>query len=110
MGDETRRLINALMACIRDNGEFKGRAELLIWGSSVLSGLSHTIPLPRAEVEALMAVRPLDLSNLLKHAFICGRVSAGAASSFHSDAWVEYDPTESAAYARILAALQDRMK
>ena len=50
-------------------------------------------------------VKPLDLSNMLKHAFIAGRISAGASSSFHGYAWAEYDPTESAAYARILSAL-----
>lgn len=59
-----------------------------------------------AAVPAQVRVKPLDISNALKHAFISGRVSAGAASSFHADAWVEYDPTESAAYARILAALE----
>lgn len=50
-------------------------------------------------------LRPLDLSNLLKHAFIAGRISAGASSSFHGNAWTDYDPTESAAYARILSAI-----
>lgn len=54
---------------------------------------------------APVGVKPLDLSNLLKHAFISGRVSMGASAASHSDAWVEYDPTESAAYKRIIAAL-----
>jgi hypothetical protein len=55
---------------------------------------------------AAKVTRPLDLSNLLKHAFIAGRISAGASSSFHGHAWSEYDPTESAAYARICADLR----
>jgi len=59
-----------------------------------------------AAVPAKVRVKPLDLSHALKHAFISGRVSAGAASSFHADAWTEYDPTESAGYTRILAAIE----
>ncbi|WP_273280895.1 hypothetical protein [Pseudooceanicola atlanticus] len=50
-------------------------------------------------------VKPLDLSNLLKHAFIEGRISVSGCSSFHTEAWVEYDPEESPAYSRILSAL-----
>ena len=51
-------------------------------------------------------VKPLDLSNTLKHAFIAGRISAGASNSSHGHAWVAYDPTESPAYARILSAIE----
>ena len=60
--------------------------------------------LDASEARAVV-VKPMDLSNMLKHAFIAGRISAGASSSFHGHAWAEYDPTESAAYARILSAL-----
>ena len=62
-------------------------------------------------IAAIPAVAPgvrgngLLLSNMLKHAFISGRVSMGATAASHSDAWVDYDPTPSAAYTRILAAL-----
>ena len=63
-------------------------------------------PVTNAGCRQQVTVKPLDLSNLLKHAFIAGRVSAGASSSFHGHAWSEYDPSKSAAYARILAALE----
>ncbi len=49
-------------------------------------------------------VKPLDLSNLLKHAFMAGR-EASAPAGQSLDAWVNYDPNECAAYARILSAL-----
>ena len=91
MGDETRRLINALMTCIRDNGEFKGRAELLIWGSSVLSGPPHTITLPRAEVEAL-----LNAAQRL-------RLFSGGYSGKLAD-------KNNDAFDKALATLQERMK
>lgn len=58
-----------------------------------------------AAVAGAVKVKPLDLSKLLKHAFICGRASAGGASSFHGEAWADYDPTESEAYSRILSAI-----
>ena len=47
-----------------------------------------------------VAVKPLDLSNLLKHAFSAGYVSAAG-----DDGWTDYDPTKCAAYSRILSAI-----
>jgi hypothetical protein len=45
-------------------------------------------------------VKPLDLSNLLKHAFSAGYVSAAGDAG-----WTDYDPTECAAFSRILSVL-----
>src|SRR5690606_10499412 len=42
-------------------------------------------------------VKPLDLSNLLKHAFSAGYLAAAGDSG-----WTDYDPTVCAAYARVL--------
>ena len=50
--------------------------------------------------EARPVVKALDLSNLLKHAFGAGYMSAAGDSD-----WVDYDPTTCAAYARIRSAL-----
>lgn len=55
------------------------------------------------------AIKPLDLSNLLKHAFLSGVVAARNIPG-HEDCdgpklWLEYDPEPNAAYNRILAAL-----
>ena len=76
--------------------------------STIEEWVQHALaarPAPQPAADTRVVVKPLDLSNLLKHAFIAGRISAGAASSFHGHAWTEYDPTESAAYARILSAI-----
>jgi hypothetical protein len=54
------------------------------------------------ELEALAAAPPapvvkgLDLSSLLRHAFLSGRADM---------AWVDYDPAECPAYERIRSAL-----
>jgi hypothetical protein len=61
-----------------------------------------TTPPPAVSVK----VKPLDLSNLLKHAFIAGRTSAGGSASFDAEHWVEYDPAENAAYHRILSQIE----
>lgn len=45
-------------------------------------------------------VKALDLSNLLKHAFDSGR-----GAQINSASWPDYDPTECAAFPRILSAL-----
>lgn len=64
---------------------------------------SLTAP-PRPDRE--VAVKPLDLSNLLRHAFLSGR---GASKKGISDAdvraWAGYDPEECPAFARIRSAL-----
>lgn len=52
-----------------------------------------------------VVVKPLELSNLLKHAFVFGWEKSESTSSPMEYVWTEYDPTENAAYARILAAL-----
>ena len=51
-------------------------------------------------------LKPLDLPTLLKHAFISGRHSQKGMGQTDGDAWIEYDPTENAAYRRILSALE----
>ena len=52
-------------------------------------------------------VKALDLSNLLKHAFMSGRESVSGPNRHKSTgAWTEYDPQKCAAYVRILAALE----
>lgn len=60
-------------------------------------------PAPNAGV---VKVKPLDLSNLLKHAFMCGWYASETISSSSEYNWTEYDPTDNAAYARIMAALE----
>lgn len=57
----------------------------------------YTHPAPSGQA---VAVKPLDLSNLLKHAFSAGYVSAAG-----DDGWTDYDPTKCAAYSRILSAI-----
>ena len=56
-----------------------------------------------------VGVKPLDLPNVLKHAFLSGVVAAREIEAGEpcvgADLWVEYDPTGEAAYNRILAAL-----
>ncbi|WP_336057339.1 hypothetical protein [Nitratireductor sp. CH_MIT9313-5] len=52
-------------------------------------------------------VRPLDLSNLLKHAFLSGVVAArnipGHEECIGPELWPDYDPTACPAYDRILS-------
>jgi hypothetical protein len=54
---------------------------------------------------ARVVVTAMNLSDMLKHAFISGRISAGAPSSSDANAWAEYDPTDCSAYDFILAAI-----
>lgn len=54
----------------------------------------------RAALEPAPKAQPLDLSNLLRHAFSCGYNSAAGEGG-----WEDYDPTACQAYHRIRAAL-----
>ncbi|WP_425070685.1 ERF family protein [Sagittula sp. S175] len=61
----------------------------------------------RPTVQEAARVKPLDLSNLLRHAFIegfiaCEESTDGCGQEF----WPDYDPTECSAYGRICAALR----
>lgn len=63
-----------------------------------------------AALEAQLAartggVKPLDLSNLLRHAFFEGFMIAGGSQDAVSQWWTEYDPETCPAYSRILSAL-----
>lgn len=55
-------------------------------------------------------LKPLDLSNLLKHAFLSGFVAAKNLPAHEPyngiESWVEYDPSECSAYNRINEALK----
>lgn len=51
-------------------------------------------------------VKPLDLSNLLRHAFISGFKANGGDVDVAAMEWTEYDPNVCAAYSRILSALE----
>lgn len=50
-------------------------------------------------------VKPLDLSNLLRHAFFEGFMIAGGSQEAAAEWWPEYDPETCPAYSRILSAL-----
>ena len=50
-------------------------------------------------------LKPLDLHNLLRHAFESGRLSNEHPVEGAVDAWVDYDPTENATYKRVLSVL-----
>lgn len=50
-------------------------------------------------------LKPLDLSNLLEHAFMSGRVSGEHPIEATDMAWVTYDPTDYKPYQRILSVL-----
>lgn len=56
-------------------------------------------------------VKPLDLSTLLKHAFLSGIVAARNTPAHEEisgpDLWLDYDPTGNAAYTRIKAVLEN---
>lgn len=63
-----------------------------------------------AALEAQLAartggVKPLDLSNLLRHAFFEGFMVAGGSQEAAAEWWPEYDPETCAAYSRIVYAL-----
>jgi len=54
-------------------------------------------------------VKPLDLSNVMKHAFLSGIVAARNIPGYDEingpELWVAYDPQPNPAYDRIIAAL-----
>jgi len=50
-------------------------------------------------------VKPLDLSNLLRHAFMFGFETMGGTADAAKDWWPEYNPEECPAFDRILSAL-----
>jgi hypothetical protein len=54
-------------------------------------------------------VKPLDLSNVMKHAFLSGIVAARNIPGYEEingpELWVAYDPQPNPAYDRIVAAL-----
>ncbi len=52
-----------------------------------------------------LSLKPQDLSNMLKHAFMAGRLSNEHPVEMLDESWVKYDPTENAAYQRILSIL-----
>lgn len=64
-----------------------------------------------AERDSQSELRPLDLSNLLKHAFLSGFVAAKDLPAHESyndiESWVEYDPTGCSAYNRIVDVLKE---
>lgn len=51
-------------------------------------------------------VKPLDLSNLLRHAFFEGFMIAGGSQEAAAEWWPEYDPETCPAYSRILSTLE----
>lgn len=55
-------------------------------------------------------VKPLDLSAIIRDAFLSGRglKDGDKLSEEDQKAWMDYDPTEHRAYKRIYAALYDR--
>ena len=64
-------------------------------------------PAPEAQLAARTGgVKPLDLSNLLRHAFFEGFMIAGGSQEAAAERWPEYDPETCAAYSRILSALE----
>lgn len=56
--------------------------------------------------EERLSLKPLDLSNMLQHAFLSGRDSQKGTGQTRMEAWAEYDPTENDAYLRIEAILK----
>ncbi len=70
----------------------------------------HTL---RAELAALSpaapelgaAVKPLDLANLLRHAFMFGFQTMGGTAEAAKDWWPVYDPEDCPAFERIRSAL-----
>lgn len=71
----------------------------------VRADLAAVQPAPAPALGAVK-VKPLDLSNMLKHAFMCGWYASETISSSSEYNWTEYDPTDNDAYARIMAALE----
>lgn len=53
-------------------------------------------------------MRPLDLSNLLRHAFISGFQSMGGTITAACGCWPQYDPETCSSYHRVTAALSDK--
>jgi len=72
---------------------------LTYWASQLRAALSV-----RAEP---VAVKPMDMSNLLRHAFLAGRGLSSGDKLSDEDlaAWVGYDPEGTPAYERIRSAL-----
>lgn len=64
-------------------------------------------PAPEAQLAARTGgVKPLDLSNLLRHAYFGGFMIAGGSQEAAAEWWPEYDPETCPAYSRILSALE----
>jgi hypothetical protein len=57
------------------------------------------------EAPAVPVVKPLDLSNLLRHAFMFGFQTMGGTAEAAKDWWPEYDPEDCPAFERIRSAL-----
>ena len=104
--DLRERLVEAEAIIAERNDELA----LIDWISNKI-GLPHDKELTRENFSQYLtaaigaggqavAVKPLDLSNLLKHAFSAGYVSAAG-----DDGWTDYDPTKCAAYSRVLSAI-----
>jgi hypothetical protein len=55
-------------------------------------------------------IKPLDLSNLLKHAFMCGWKASELTSASCEYSWTEYDPTDNEAYTRITTVIAQEHK
>lgn len=53
-------------------------------------------------------IRPLDLSNLLRHAFISGFQAMGGTITAACGHWPQYDPETCSSYPRLTAALSDQ--
>lgn len=74
-------------------------------GCKRVSLLPDAAALSKRDAPQAQAVKPLDLSNLLKHAWRHGFDVAGGSGAAVDEWWPDYDPEECAAYKRILSAL-----
>lgn len=71
-----------------------------------LLAIEYLFRLTALQEQPAHVVTPLDLSNLLRHAFFAGAAAQRNLVRGLESLWTEYDPTHLATYNRILSALQ----
>lgn len=99
------KITDAMAVVLEDELTFLALADLNV--TKRQEALSKLLQSYRAARESAgeVEVKPLDLSNLLYHAFMSGWSSGEHTDKCVGSAWADYDPTEDAAYQRIRSAL-----
>lgn len=98
-----RDLENERDALAVERDLWKAKAE--VQGYNMMKAELEAQPEPVVSVKPL-SLKPLDLRNLLKHAFYCGYIAHECCVG-QEKAWTEYDPTANASYQRILDILNE---